>query len=65
MRFNEILARPKYNAVLRSLRIEDDGNLVYTYYDPVDLKAWEKTFAYFSGELGRVMGVGYRVSVGV
>ncbi|KAJ6844069.1 epidermis-specific secreted glycoprotein EP1-like [Iris pallida] len=48
-----ILARPKYNATLSFLRIEEDGNLVvYTYYDPVDYQAWEKTYAYFSDEIG-------------
>ncbi|XP_020259496.1 epidermis-specific secreted glycoprotein EP1-like [Asparagus officinalis] len=53
----EILARPKYNATLSFLRLEEDGNLVvYTYYDPVDYRAWEKTFAFFSDDLGRVDG---------
>ncbi|KAJ0977357.1 hypothetical protein J5N97_012831 [Dioscorea zingiberensis] len=52
-----ILARPKYNATLSILRLEIDGNLVvYTYYDPVDYQAWEKTFAFFSDEIGRVEG---------
>lgn len=52
-----LLARPKYDATLSFLRIEEDGNLVvYTYYDPVDYRAWEKTFAFFSNEIGRVDG---------
>ncbi|KAJ6800101.1 epidermis-specific secreted glycoprotein EP1-like [Iris pallida] len=50
-----VLARPKYNATLSFLRIEEDGNLVvYTYYDPVDYRAWEKTYAYFYNDLGQV-----------
>nr|CAD1843239.1 unnamed protein product [Ananas comosus var. bracteatus] len=48
-----ILARPKYDAKLSFLRLEIDGNLAaYTYYDPVDYRAWEKTFALFSDEIG-------------
>ncbi|KAH7682117.1 alpha-D-mannose-specific plant lectins domain-containing protein [Dioscorea alata] len=54
---NILLARPKYNATLSILRLEVEGNLaVYTYYDPVDYRAWEKTFAFFSDEIGRVDG---------
>jgi PAN-like domain len=52
-----ILARPKYNATLSLLRLGIDGNLVvYTYYDPVDYRAWEKTFALFSDDLGFLPG---------
>ncbi|XP_008812087.3 EP1-like glycoprotein 2 [Phoenix dactylifera] len=52
-----ILARPKYNATLSFLRLDVDGNLVvYTYYDPVDYRAWEETFAFFSDEIGRLSG---------
>ncbi|XP_072998735.1 EP1-like glycoprotein 2 [Typha latifolia] len=52
-----ILARPKYNATLSFLRLDVDGNLaVYTFYDPVDYRAWEKTFALFSDDLGRLSG---------
>ncbi|XP_078164480.1 EP1-like glycoprotein 2 [Carex rostrata] len=52
-----ILSRPKYNAALSFLRLDIDGNLVvYTYYDPVDYRAWEKTFALFSDDIGRLPG---------
>lgn len=52
-----ILARPKYNAKLSFLRLDIDGNLVaYTFYDPVDYGAWQKTFALFSDDLGRLPG---------
>ena len=45
----EILARPNYNASLSILRLQVDGNLVaYTYYEPVDSQAWERTFSFFS-----------------
>ncbi|RRT45695.1 hypothetical protein BHE74_00025314 [Ensete ventricosum] len=53
------LSRPKYNATLSFLRLDIDGNLaVYTYYDPVDYRAWEKTFAFFSDEKGWLNGCG-------
>ncbi|KAJ1687575.1 hypothetical protein LUZ63_018965 [Rhynchospora breviuscula] len=52
-----ILTRPKYNATLSFLRLDIDGNLaVYTYYDPVDYRAWEKTFALFSDQIGLLPG---------
>ncbi|CAA7402353.1 unnamed protein product [Spirodela intermedia] len=45
----DILARPKYNASLSILRLQLDGNLVaFTYYEPVDSQAWERTFSFFS-----------------
>lgn len=48
-----ITGRPKYNATFSFIRIEEDGNLVaYTYYDPVDYRAWERAFAVFSDDLG-------------
>ncbi|KAG0486465.1 hypothetical protein HPP92_008560 [Vanilla planifolia] len=48
-----ITGRPKYNATFSFLRVEEDGNLlVYTYYDPVDYRAWEVVFAVFSEDLG-------------
>lgn len=51
------LARPKYNATLSFLRLDVDGNLsVYTYYDPVDTQAWERTFAFFDDERGWLAG---------
>ncbi|XP_042466514.1 EP1-like glycoprotein 2 [Zingiber officinale] len=51
------LARPKYNATLSFLRLDVDGNLaVYTYYDPVDTQAWERTFAFFDDARGWLAG---------
>ncbi|WOL02090.1 hypothetical protein Cni_G10809 [Canna indica] len=49
--------RPKYNATLSFLRLDIDGNLaVYTFYDPVDFRAWEKTFAFFDDAKGWLSG---------
>ncbi|GKU90983.1 hypothetical protein SLEP1_g4914 [Rubroshorea leprosula] len=46
-----ILTRPKYNSTLSILRLGIDGNLkVFTYYDPVDYRAWEVTFTLFHRE---------------
>ncbi|XP_026383332.1 epidermis-specific secreted glycoprotein EP1-like [Papaver somniferum] len=47
------LASPKYNSTLSMLRIGSNGNLfIYTYFElPSNgYKAWEKTYATFSGE---------------
>ncbi|CAK7327658.1 unnamed protein product [Dovyalis caffra] len=45
---NVFLARPKYNSTLSFLRLGLDGNLrLYTYYDKVDIGAWEVTFTLF------------------
>ncbi|KMZ72655.1 G-type lectin S-receptor-like serine/threonine-protein kinase [Zostera marina] len=54
---NFIVAQVKYNATLSILRLETSGNLIaYTYYDPVDTDAWERTFTYFSDEDGVLPG---------
>lgn len=51
------VAQVKYNSTLSILRLEPSGNLVaYTYYDPVDTDAWDRTFTYFSDEDGVLPG---------
>ncbi|XP_078431165.1 EP1-like glycoprotein 1 [Wolffia australiana] len=51
------LAQVNYNASISILRIQSNGNVeAFTYYEPVDIQAWEKTFSFFSDDGGILEG---------